>query len=631
MKRKWLLFGGGCVAALVITLLISRPAKQDGTDVAPDELSAGPRRSGSFWSPRQDRTSTRSGDAGDSVAVSSRSRRPAPWLQVQIDAGMRDLIESGLWSAESITDLAQRRAYLDGLIAGLATLHDVYSAMAVCEELDASADRRYLMLGILSRWVALRPQEAAAWAESQPVDTAGINSRRLEALHRVAVEWAVLDPFAALRWAESLAVHDTIHPLADVYETWSATAPGDMAQWLSGQVTERGREMPAAAVSRLVKNWSASDPAAAAAWAAELPSGSRIKDNAVRAAMLAWAREDSASALAFAEEELPVDRAEGQSARAILAAALARDNPAEALRVAGELDGLLRRARMLDAFKALAITDPHAAQAYFNQMEDDDPMLVSFGPYVASTLADEDFEAAMRALAWTGPKDGLASDRIWQLGHDDAEVHQYEDGFRIMLQTWSARDPVAALTWMADHTEYVVGRATVLTEAVSSWAKQEPVAAAQWAVMLPDEFRQDAVRAVAEIWARQDAATALGFVMDFKNPADKAAGMGAMARHIIEQEPVRAAQLFQSGQLQFDAETVGDLASIWGRQDPQAAARWLDSVTPGASRDAAIRTFTESWFRLSPSQAEAWVARLPAHQDREAARAVITRLRAQLQ
>jgi hypothetical protein len=631
MNDKRILIGAVCAVGIAVGwLMISKPSKLwEDAESSGDKLAGRATSSGRQLSGQPEEDGEKSGSLYDSTA-SRKSGRTAPWLKVSIESGVRSIIANGLLDAGRIPDVVQRQKFLDELAAGLETLSDVYSAMAVCEELEATADRRYLMLGILSRWVALRPQEAAAWAESQQVDAAGMSSRRLDALQRVAVEWAKLDPRGALGWAETLAGHDTTHPLSDVYDTWAATAPADMAQWLSEPFREGGREMPAEAVSRLAKNWSASDPAAAAAWATGLRDGSEAKESAVRVTMLAWAGVDAAAAQAFTASNLPADSAEGRSARAILAAALVREDPAAALFVADELDGLLRRARMLEAFKALAVSSPEDAQGYYHQLADDDPLRASFAPYLAGGMAGEDLQAAMQMLAWTGPADSLAADRIWKIAHDEQGMHKYEDGFRLMLETWSARDPVAALTWMADHTEYVVGRETVLNAAVGAWAAKEPELAGQWSMLLPDEYRLDAVKAVAQIWASKDAAAALSFVERVENATERAAGLQAIARHIVEQQPVVAAGLYQAGQLQLDAATVGDLARIWGSQEPLAAARWLDQLASGASRDAAIRNLAESWFLLSPSQAEGWAARLSHKIDRDAASETIVRLRAQL-
>lgn len=558
-----------------------------------------------------------------------RNQHPKPWMHPRIPEKLQQSILNALEAAEDIADAANRKEFLNSLAAGLTSLEDVHAAMAFCESLDPSHNRNSLILAIISRWVHLNPREAASWAESQPQDLTGSRSRRLDALNQVAREWATLDPQAAMRWINTLDPQDSAHPQTELFDAWATAKPLDLAQWLSTEINDGNAGKYADAIRRLASKWSINDPNAAMAWASKL-NDVAMQDQAVRITMLAWANTDSTAALTALQQTLQPDSHAARSAKAILASALTKTNPATALQLAQELTGTLRDARMLEAFKSLSISNPTGARTYYNALAESDPLRASFAPYLAATLAGDDIEAAIKALSSIGSAEIAPPGQYWQTNKDPNAPTSYEVGFRIMLETWSARDPIAALTWMANHPQYLTGRETVLNTAVAEWANHDAESAANWAASLPDDLRQNAIRAATESWAHQDLSAAINFVSNLNNPNEKSNALNAIAQKIIEQQPIVAAQLYQSHMLNLDSETVGDLAGSWGRQNPTQAANWVEQLPTGASRDAAVRNFTQSWFAISPSKASEWAAALPDPKDHQTATAVISQMQNQL-
>lgn len=65
---------------------------------------------------------------------------------------------------------------------------------------------------------------------------------------------------------------------------------------------------------------------------------------------------------------------------------------------------------------------------------------------------------------------------------------------------------------------------------------------------------------------------------------------------------------------------TAQVVSSWGRDDPEKASAWVDSLPAGESRRWAIINLSSHWKRDDPEAAEKWISRLPSEGDRKAAR-----------
>jgi hypothetical protein len=59
------------------------------------------------------------------------------------------------------------------------------------------------------------------------------------------------------------------------------------------------------------------------------------------------------------------------------------------------------------------------------------------------------------------------------------------------------------------------------------------------------------------------------------------------------------------------------LVSSWGRKDPVAAGRWVNSLPAGEARLWAAKNLAAQWAEYEPSAARQWAAGLPADERRQ--------------
>lgn len=62
---------------------------------------------------------------------------------------------------------------------------------------------------------------------------------------------------------------------------------------------------------------------------------------------------------------------------------------------------------------------------------------------------------------------------------------------------------------------------------------------------------------------------------------------------------------------------TNELVSQWTRQDYKAAGEWIGTLSPGAARTAAIKSYAETVAPYEPEAAEQWANSLPAGKERE--------------
>ncbi|MBL9147000.1 MAG: hypothetical protein JNM99_25175 [Verrucomicrobiaceae bacterium] len=181
------------------------------------------------------------------------------------------------------------------------------------------------------------------------------------------------------------------------------------------------------------------------------------------------------------------------------------------------------------------------------------------------------------------------------------------------MSTWASRDGQAAATYFESRSLQtgLVNDDDARTAAAiaNEWAHSDPKAAWKWAVSLPEEVRDQAVRRVAAQLAVTDTHGAIQAVNELPFE-DRGAAMGSLAGRWAESAPAKTATwvntLTDSDQ---KAEAASGLITTWVARDPMAASTWVSQLYPGKARDAAIAALVKAQaLRNDPHAATLWAA-----------------------
>jgi hypothetical protein len=227
----------------------------------------------------------------------------------------------------------------------------------------------------------------------------------------------------------------------------------------------------------------------------------------------------------------------------------------------------------------------------------------------------------------------------------------------LLLQVIGQRDPDRALALAA---ELVTNReeSAIYSVLFAQLAQADPASAAQKLSIVPTgSSRENAVRALADNWARRDVTTA-------RTWAEKLAGIDrdfaveTVALSIVEQDPLHGIELAQknlsgpaldrvlSAGLPKLAETdlsaaaaivallpvgetqvlaAADVAHRLATRDPNEALTWVRSLPEGRAQQVALNNTLSAWSATNPQAAEQYVDQLPTGQVQTAAAAQLAR------
>ena len=171
---------------------------------------------------------------------------------------------------------------------------------------------------------------------------------------------------------------------------------------------------------------------------------------------------------------------------------------------------------------------------------------------------------------------------------------------------------------------------------IGAWAKDNPQAAAEWALARATLDDGDApesrrVNAAFNQWLQADEAAALAWCAHL--PASRlrdeldnnAAALLSRDGKIDE-----AQALFHPRPGESAAQVIASIAMARAKDDPMAAALWLDSFPPETDTTIAIKPLLEKWIELDSSAAASWVEAQPAGRRREAALQAYTQATAEI-
>jgi hypothetical protein len=243
--------------------------------------------------------------------------------------------------------------------------------------------------------------------------------------------------------------------------------------------------------------------------------------------------------------------------------------------------------------------------------------------------------------------------------------------YTTLARTWSQKDPVAAAAWIKDlplnkqesaWKEFRLGDNRPSPEAISKilesippgdsrsqlvWkfagqmAREDVSTALQWSEQIPvAETRDRALSTVVNEWSLSDPRAAVQYVADLPDAASRSNLLGhsmslwakadnnsalrwaeqlaaGSERDLVAKETIKSLRPDEASKwfnLMQDSPmrtaTAERIVWAWADQDPQNAAQWISSLSPGTTRDSAISVYTQVLNRYDPATATQWAAKI---------------------
>ncbi len=180
-----------------------------------------------------------------------------------------------------------------------------------------------------------------------------------------------------------------------------------------------------------------------------------------------------------------------------------------------------------------------------------------------------------------------------------------------VLGLWAKSDGESAIAWAEENAEFLQ-QGTGYRQILRNWSRHEPEAAYAWylekakagsAGMNISSFRWLPTSIFAG-WAAVDPVAAVAALEDIA-PEDERGAMGGIAEtafHSIDRQPVLDAVAAMPDDSRIKSKLLEEVAEDWAREEPHAAAAWLDSVPVGSAmaKFRAKAEVAEEWFAHDP-------------------------------
>ena len=188
----------------------------------------------------------------------------------------------------------------------------------------------------------------------------------------------------------------------------------------------------------------------------------------------------------------------------------------------------------------------------------------------------------------------------------------------------AATDRDAALAKMAGLSGKQIGAAVSAIGA--QWAARDPAAALAWLARQPKENRadpdrsppdDDALAATFTQWANRQMPAAQAWAEALPPGELRNAMQAQLARTLAQQgKPAEATQVLAKLGDAVTPKALNEVTRAWTQLDPQAAADWALAQTPGPLQDRVLSSVVETWANSSPKEVENWLAQFPPGETR---------------
>ncbi|MEM7385071.1 MAG: hypothetical protein AAF514_09015 [Verrucomicrobiota bacterium] len=179
------------------------------------------------------------------------------------------------------------------------------------------------------------------------------------------------------------------------------------------------------------------------------------------------------------------------------------------------------------------------------------------------------------------------------------------------LRAAAATSPAETFS-LASTISEVHFREEALREVTTIWARQEPLDCSRKVARLPTgRLRSSLMEITATQWAKQDPQLAMAWVRNEAegDPRDRA--LASIVAQVGWENPSRAISLIKGLEIGRSREwAIQKFAPIWGEQDIEAATRWLESLPNDEAKLAAHLELGERWIEKDVRNAATYAANL---------------------
>ncbi|MCY3622551.1 MAG: hypothetical protein OXH68_12685 [Gammaproteobacteria bacterium] len=426
-----------------------------------------------------------------------------------------------------------------------------------------------------------------------------------------AVSLAQIDEEAAYGFERNAALYDLLRS-ADIDRIEALLEEADAANlaWTTWPIHSRYVDLaPRAALNYLV---------------------SKYPDEAspVYTALFAWALEDLDAALAFAET---LDQPQRSQAGRNLLYSLPNLSAARQEEIARRTSVETELTRMRAATEAAS--DPASAWRRALEMQAGEPRTQTLWA-VAWRWFDQNPAAALSAV------------------NSVADTSQRDSWQTRLLDRWIGTDPDAALQWTVSQPPSAK-RTSLIAKVAAAAAKDSPAETLAVAETLDTKARREVARRVLAVWAKSDpraALAALGEMDDRRlkqttesslvhdwaqsdpmavfewartqpDSEGRTQALSTALRNVAQSDPVEALALAEVLDKDARSNAIDSVLRQWGRDDPRAAAAWLDASQHES--DGAVAAIIGEYAQLDAKEAVDWLLAQPADAQRAGASAIV--------
>lgn len=201
----------------------------------------------------------------------------------------------------------------------------------------------------------------------------------------------------------------------------------------------------------------------------------------------------------------------------------------------------------------------------------------------AAILKETDRDLRHEGLTVLGRELGSSDpQRSWEMRKEIVPFLPDQRAFSAsLLRSWAMKEPQAALAAVAELPEGGQ-RAEGYMEALEGWARTAPREAGNWTTRnLFGAYRRDALARIGKVWAYKEPLIAAQWALQQSNQADR---------------------IF----------ALTEVVETWAVVDPLKATDWTNGLSAGNTRDLALSKALFKWADFFPQKAADW---LMAHED----------------
>lgn len=216
----------------------------------------------------------------------------------------------------------------------------------------------------------------------------------------------------------------------------------------------------------------------------------------------------------------------------------------------------------------------------------------------------------LAAAAWLDKKTLEDAESEGKKLEDGAPVRPANDYAAALIKGWAETDPFGAAEYLKERFEHGRERENLVGHIASSLMKEGASVAVEWAESFDDpQFKEEAFEELAEDWSSIDPdATGAWLAKHINEPYSKEA-VEDLARGWAVKDLEAAVSWFETLDDGLTRGTgIYELMKIWAPQDTEKSGEWLASLPSGSvSRDMGVSAYASEISKDNPEAAAQWL------------------------